>query len=128
MDLAWRPGTNHLAVLAYGAATVYDPAGGIEPVKTLAWKGSPLAMAWSPDGTILAHGNQDATVHFWDYHRSLDLQMSGYMTKVRELAWDSTSRYLATGGGPVVCLWDCKAGPSGPEGTRPQMLEGHEGA
>lgn len=126
MDLAWRPGTQHLTLLAYGASTTYDPLQGTEPVKMLAWKGSPLALAWSPDGTILAHGNQDSTVHFWYYDRAHDLQMWGYPTKVRELSWDYTSRYLATGGGPVVCIWDCQAGPAGPEGSKPQMLEGHE--
>lgn len=123
-DLGWRPGTDHITVLAYGAATVYDPATG-ETVRVFAWKGSPLALAWSPDGKVLAHGNQDATVHFWYYQSGTDLQMSGYPTKVRELAWDFTSRYLATGGGPMPCVWDC-GGPKGPEGTKPQMLEGHE--
>jgi WD40 repeat protein len=83
-------------------------------------------MAWSPDGKILAHGNQDSTVHFWYYDASRDLQMWGYRTKVRELAWDFTSRYLATGGGPVVCIWDCQAGPNGPEGSKPTMLLGHD--
>jgi WD40 repeat protein len=126
MDIAWRPGTNHLTVLAYGAATTYDPVNGTDTMKVLAWKGSPLAMAWSPDGKILAHGNQDATVHFWYYDTSHDLQMWGYRTKIRELSWDYSSRYLATGGSPVVCVWDCQAGPKGPEGSKPQMLEGHE--
>jgi WD40 repeat protein len=125
MDMAWRPGTQHLTLLAYGAATTFDSATGTDPVKVLAWKGSPLALAWSPDGKILAHGNQDATVHFWYYDTSHDLQMWGYRTKVRELSWDYTSRYLATGGGPVVCVWDTKAGPRGPEGSKPQMLDGH---
>jgi WD40 repeat protein len=126
MDLAWRPGCNHLTVLAYGSATTYDPLVGTEPVKILGWKGSPLAMAWSPDGAILAHGNQDSTVHFWYYDKSHDLQMWGYQTKVRELAWDYSSRYLATGGGSTICIWDCQASPQGPEGSKPQMLEGHE--
>ena len=126
MDLAWRPLTNHLTVLAYGAATTYDPLTGDRPAKELKWKGSPLAMAWSPDGKILAHGNQDATIHFWYFDSSHDLQMWGYRTKIRELAWDFSSRYLATGGSPVVCVWDCQAGPKGPEGSRPLMLEGHE--
>lgn len=123
-DLAWRPGTNHLTTLAYGAATVFEPATAAV-VRTFAWKGSPLRLAWSPDGKVLAHGNQDATVHFWYHDSAKDLQMSGYATKVRELAWDFTSKRLATGGSPVVCVWDC-GGPKGPEGTKPQMLEGHE--
>ncbi|MDY3552467.1 WD40 repeat domain-containing protein [Gemmata sp. JC717] len=126
MDLKWRPGTNHITLLAYGAAATYDPFAGLEPVKLLSWKGSPLAMAWSPDGKILAHGNQDSTVHFWYFDASRDLQMWGYKTKVRELAWDFGSRYLATGGGPVVCIWDCQGGPKGPEGTKPTMLPGHD--
>ena len=124
-DLAWRPGTSHVTTLAYGAATVFDPAAGVKPVRMFAWKGSPLRLAWSPDGKVLAHGNQDSTVHFWYHDSGADLQMWGYATKVRELAWDFTSRFLATGGGPVVCVWDC-GGPKGPEGTKPQMLEGHE--
>lgn len=126
MDLKWRPGTNHLTLLAYGSATTYDPLSGAEPTKMLAWKGSPLALAWSPDGKILAHGNQDSTVHFWYYDASRDLQMWGYKTKVRELAWDFTSRYLATGGGPVVCIWDCQFSANGPEGSKPTMLVGHD--
>jgi WD40 repeat protein len=126
MDIKWRPGTNHLTLLAYGAATTYDPLNGADPVKMLAWKGSPLAMAWSPDGRILAHGNQDSTVHFWYYDLARDLQMWGYRTKVRELSWEFSSRYLATGGGPVVCIWDCQAGPNGPEGSKPMMLVGHD--
>lgn len=124
MDLAWRPGTNHLAVLAYGAATLFDPVAGTEPIQKFEWKGSPLKMAWSPNGQVLAHGNQDSTVHFWYHDTGRDLQMWGYKTKVRELGWDFTSRYLATGGGPVAVVWDC--GGTGPEGTQPQMLEGHE--
>ncbi len=126
MDLKWRPGTNHLTLLAYGSATTYDPLASAEPTKMLAWKGSPLAMAWSPDGKILAHGNQDSTVHFWYYDAARDLQMWGYKTKVRELAWDFSSRYLATGGGPVVCIWDCQYSPNGPEGSKPTMLVGHD--
>jgi WD40 repeat protein len=123
-DLGWQPGTNHLTVLGYGAANVFDPSTGVI-VQSFAWKGSPLKLAWSPDGKVLAHGNQDSTVHFWYAETGVDLQMSGYATKVRELGWDYSSRFLATGGGPMVCLWDC-GGPKGPEGTKPQMLEGHE--
>ncbi len=124
-DVGWRPNSQQLAVLGYGAANVYDLAAGGAVKHIFAWKGSPLALAWSPDGSVLAHGNQDATVHFWYVASGKDLQMSGYPSKVRELAWDMSGRYLATGGGPMVCVWDC-GGPKGPEGTQPAMLEGPE--
>jgi len=118
-DLAWRPRSNLLAVAAYGGVTLYDPAQP-DPLKTFAWKGAPLRLAWSPNGEVLAHGNQDATVHFWYADTAEDLQMSGFATKVRELSWENSSRYLATGGSAAVCVWDC--GGDGPAGTKPQTL------
>lgn len=118
--LAWEPRGNRLAVAAYGGVSLYEPSQDA-PVRKLEWKGSPLALAWSSTGAYLAHGNQDATVHFWPLAEESPLQMSGYPTKVRELSWDASGRYLATGGGDRVCVWDC--GGAGPAGTKPQMFE-----
>lgn len=123
-DIAWQPGTRTLAVSAYGGVSLWE-MGAAEPSQRFTWKGSPLVLAWSPNGQVLAHGNQDATVHFWMVATATPLQMSGYPTKVRELAWDCTGRYLATGGGDRVCIWDCAG--KGPQGTKPQLLEGHRG-
>jgi WD40 repeat protein len=50
--------------------------------------------------------------------------MSGYPVKVRELAWDASSRYLATGGSAIVIVWDCSG--KGPSGTKPIELDGHD--
>lgn len=123
-DLAWRPGTNLLTVAAYGAVTIYDPEQP-DPIRQYEWKGSALKLAWSPSGAMLAHGNQDASVHFWYAETGGQLHMSGYPSKVRELSWDFCGRYLATGGADAVCMWDC--GGKGPEGSRPKMLDGHRG-
>jgi WD40 repeat protein len=49
--------------------------------------------------------------------------MSGYPAKVKELSWDSSSRYLATGGGPLPCVWDCSG--KGPAGTTPIQFDAH---
>ena len=118
-DLAWEPGRGWLTVAAYGAVNSYDLQQD-SPVQVREWKGSPLKLAWSPDGHCLAHGNQDATVHFWTNDQPTPLQMSGYPSKVRELSWHMNSRYLATGGGAAVCVWDCSG--TGPEGTKPLLL------
>ncbi|MCU0706092.1 MAG: WD40 repeat domain-containing protein [Fimbriiglobus sp.] len=121
-DLAWRPGTNLLAVAAYGAVSIYDPA---EPaaVRKYEWKGSALKLAWAPNGAMLAHGNQDSSVHFWYADSGQELHMSGYPSKVTAVDWDFTSRFLATGGGDAVCVWDCAG--KGPAGSQPNMLTGH---
>lgn len=124
-DLAWKPGLPQIAAVAYGGTTLW----GLDartPLRRYAWKGSSLVLAWSPDGTMFATGDQDQTVHFWYAASGNDLQMWGYETKMRELAWDPTSRYLATGGGRDVTVWDTRASTKGPEESTPIMLGLHE--
>jgi len=121
-DLAWRPGVLELTASAYGGVTLWSPAS-TEPVGRFQWKGSVLRLAWSPDGKYLVTGDQDSTIHFWIPTTDTDLKMWGYKKKVMQLAWDHTSRFLATGGGHQVVVWDCSG--SGPEGTRPLMLDAH---
>jgi WD40 repeat protein len=121
-DIRWKPGTLELASAAYGQIALFHPDQA-EPVRSLKWKGSQLVLAWSPDGKHMATGDQDSTVHFWFMKNGEDLMMSGYPVKVRELSWDYTSRFLATGGGAVPCVWDVSG--KGPAGTRPLQFEGH---
>ncbi len=123
-DLAWRPGTRTLAAAARGNVTLWsvDQDAALEKFEG---QGAVLALAWSPDGKILASGEQDASVHFRILSTRQNLLMSGYPTKVRELAWDASGRYLATGGAAAVTVWDCSG--KGPEGKKPLQFEGHEG-
>ena len=122
-DIQWKPSARQLASIAYGGVTLWDPQQS-EAVRRLEWKGSSLVIAWSPDGKHIATGDQDSTVHFWIMSTGNDLEMSGYPTKVRELSWDAASRYLATGGGQEVTVWDCSG--RGPAGTNPITLSGHQ--
>jgi WD40 repeat protein len=122
-DIRWKPGTLELACAAYGQLSFFHPDQQ-EPLRVLKWQGSQLVLAWSPDGKYLATGDQDSTVHFWIIKTGEDLMMSGYPTKVRELSWDHTSRYLATGGGAVPCVWDVSG--KGPAGRKPLQFEGHK--
>lgn len=125
-DVQWRPDSSReLATTAYGGLTLWKP-GSPEPARRFEWKGSSLVAAWSPNGKFIATGDQDSTVHFWISKTGHDLQMYGYPTKVRELSWNTTSRYLATGGGPAVTVWDCSG--KGPAGSQPLAFEAHEDA
>lgn len=125
-DLAWRPlqaGTEETLVsCGYNGLALWQPELE-EAARKYDWKGSMLKLAWSPDGKVIATGNQDATVQFWILATGKELQMSGYRAKIRELAWDPQCRYLATGGSATVVVWDCSG--KGPSGTKPLMLDFH---
>jgi WD40 repeat protein len=122
-DLAWRPRFKLLASAAYGRLALWLP-GKADPAQVFEWKGGAmLALAWSPNGEFIATGNQDSTVRVWMVKTGEDLEMSGYPLKVRELAWDSSSKWLATGGGHLPCVWDCSG--KGPAGRKPMQCEAH---
>ncbi|MBS1793275.1 MAG: WD40 repeat domain-containing protein [Acidobacteria bacterium] len=122
VDLAWSPASDEFATACYGGLTRWRAETTV-PLHKYQWKGSTLVIAWSPNGKYIATGDQDSTVHFWIVKSGKDLQMYGYPTKVKELSWDSSSRFLATGGGGAVTVWNCE--PS-PQGTLPMQLNGHQ--
>lgn len=123
--LAWRSDGKAIAVASYGVVQVFA-LGEDVPTAALVWKSSFVSLAWSPDGRHIAAGTQENSVVYWQapLGDGEPLQMSGYASKVKQLAWDHRSRHLATGGGEIVTVWDVSG--AGPEGRRPQQLEGHE--
>jgi WD40 repeat protein len=123
--LAWRADGQVFAAACYGTVALYrpDPAALIE---TLPWKTSLISVAPSPDGRWVVAGTQEQSVQIWElpFQAGDELAMSGYAGKVRELAWHMSGRYLATGGGDEIMVWDC--GGKGPAGSTPRILEGHQ--
>lgn len=120
-DVGWDPHGSKVAAAAYYGVTVHVP--GQSKPRKYTWKGSSLALAWSPDAKYMATGEQDRTVHFWHAASGKDAQMWGFPTKVLELSWSSNGRWLATGGGASVCLWDCSG--KGPAGRKPRQFDEH---
>lgn len=123
--LAWdRPGRD-LAVATNGGLLVHR----VEPprfaTRRYARAGACLTAAPSPNGKVLAAGTQDGSVHFWYLTTGRDSQMRGYDGKVQLTVWSSNGRYLATGAGADIVVWDF--GGKGPEGSRPIQLRGHTG-
>lgn len=124
--LAWWGDGSRVAAACYGGVTTYDPVSG-ERREQLPWKTSLLSLAVSPDRRWVVAGTQELSVQIWPlpFVEGEELAMSGYAAKVRDLAWHHSGRYLATGGGEEIMVWDC--GGKGPAGTTPRILEGHLG-
>jgi WD40 repeat protein len=117
--LAWQPAGGCVAVSYFGGVCLWD-ADDFVVQKEFAYANGIQALVWSPDNRWLVSGNQDPSVHLWIPAEDIELQMSGYEGKVKDLSFDHSSRWLATGGGKDCCVWDCSG--AGPEGREPLML------
>lgn len=121
-DLAWHPHQPLLASSAYGKVHLWDWRAPESPEERILPHPSPLLNArWSPNGRYLACGCQDNSLRCWTWPDAGDFRMSGYASKVRALAWDRASRWLATADREIVTLWDFEHGP--PTETSPLNIE-----
>jgi WD40 repeat protein len=120
--IAWLPGSDQLVSICYGVVRFLRPGRG-DAARELRWKGSLLALAVSPDGGYLVTGAQDQSVHIWRTRTGEDLEMSGFPTKVKSLAFRSDGNRLATAAGHFLIVWDFSDG--GPGGKKGSVLEGH---
>lgn len=108
-----------VAAASFGRVTIWNGAD-FSPTKELAYGNAIHALTWSPDRRWLVAGCHDNAVHLWVPAEDLELHMSGYETRLKELSFSHDSRWLATGGGRDACVWDC--GGAGPEGREPLLL------
>lgn len=124
--LAWRTDSGAIASVCYGRIRAWR-LGEPQPYEDIPWKGSFLSLAWSSTARFLCGGTQEGTIQFFRLptKQNEPLQMSGYPSKIRNLAWDREGRWLASDGGPVVIVWDVSG--KGPANTKPRQLEGHSG-
>ena len=117
--LAWQPAGGCLAAAYFGGVCLWDGDDFILQ-KEFPYGNGIHALVWSRDNRWLVSGNQDPSVHLWLPEEDQEFHMSGYETKVKELSFDQSGRWLATGGGRDCCVWDCAG--RGPEGREPVML------
>ena len=117
--IALQPAGGCLASAYFGGVCLWD-ADDYVAQKEFPYANGIHALVWSPDNRWLVSGNQDPSVHLWLPEEDQEFHMSGYEGKVKELSFDQSSRWLATGGGRDACLWDCTG--AGPEGREPLMF------
>jgi WD40 repeat protein len=122
LDVEWHPTRLLIAVAVFGEVRLLGAKDG-ELHRAYELPQATVKLAWSPNGQWLISGNQDASVHLWRTKTGEEMHMRGFETKVRELSWDSTGNYLATGGSSVASVWDCSG--EGPSGRVPDRLEWH---
>ncbi len=104
--LSWKRDSKALAFGCYGGVTMIDVE--TKKIELLVWKNSLISLSWSPDGKFLCAGTQDQRIHFWELPNNpeIDCEMSGYTSKVKELSWDSQSKYLASNCYNEIIVWE----------------------
>jgi len=118
--LAFAPKGFRLAVAHYNGVLLWFPNAQTAPQK-LDWKGSHLAVTFSPDGRFLVTAMQEATLHGWRLADGKHMRMSGYAVRVTSLGWTLGGHWLATSGAAQLILWPFQ-GKDGPMGKQPRML------
>jgi WD40 repeat protein len=118
--LAFAPKGVRLAVAHYNGVTLWFPNAAAEPER-LEWKGSHLAVSFSPDGRFLVTAMQEPMLHGWRLVDRKHMRMSGYAAKVRSLGWTADGKWLASSGSEQLILWSFQT-KDGPMGKPPRML------
>ena len=108
-----------LAAACFGHVALWNAAD-FTAHKEFTYGNAIYALTWSPDRRWLVAGCHDNAVHLWAPAEDLELHMSGYETRLKELSFSHDSKWLATGGGRDACVWDCSG--AGPEGREPMLL------
>ena len=74
--------------------------------------GSAESVAWSPDGTRIATGDDDGTVRVWDAATGEPLRaLTGHTKSVSSVAWSPDGTRIATGDDDgTVRVWDAATG------------------
>jgi WD40 repeat protein len=120
--LAINPKGRRLAATHYNGVSLWWLAAQDAKPQRLEWKGSHLAVAWSPDGDYVITAMQENALHGWRLSDGQHMRMQGYGAKVRSLGFMRKGAFLATGGADTVICWPFTGG--GPMGKAPAEFGG----
>ena len=116
-DLAFEPKGRRLAAATYGGVWLWYARIEAQKPAKLAWAGSHVAAAWSPDGRFLVSAMQENQLHGWRVADEKNMRMGGYPSKPRSLAFLNKGSLLVTSGANGAVVWPF-AGATGPMGKQ----------
>jgi WD40 repeat protein len=116
-DLAFEPKGRRLAAATYGGVWLWYARIESQKPGKLAWAGSHVATAWSPDGKFLISAMQENQLHGWRVADEKNMRMGGYPAKPKSLAFLNKGSLMATSGANGVVVWPF-AGATGPMGKQ----------
>ncbi|HEY2356886.1 MAG TPA: WD40 repeat domain-containing protein [Phenylobacterium sp.] len=116
-DLAFEPKGRRLATATYGGVWLWYARIEAQKPGKLAWAGSHVACAWSPDGKFLISAMQENQLHGWRVADEKNMRMGGYPAKPKSLAFLGKGSLMATSGANGVVVWPF-AGATGPMGKQ----------
>jgi len=125
--LAFAPKGLRLAIAHYNGASLWFPNAAKAEPEQLEWKGSHLAVTFSPDGRFLITAMQEPALHGWRLADRKDMRMQGYAARVRSLDWTADGKWLASSGSSQLVLWPFQS-KTGPMGKAPRTLAPAEAA
>lgn len=111
--IAWAPTSGFLAASTYkGAIQIYDPqTAALKHVLRLDDYGTVKAMAWSPDGELLASVALDNMIRFWNPALGTHVKSIDPIPAMNHLAWSPDGAILASSSyGGSIYLWNPRNG------------------
>ncbi len=112
LDLAFSPDSTLLASAEVydpeNAVSIWDLSSGTLAQRLVHHRNAVAAVAFSPDGSILATGSLDNTIVLWDAESWKPmLELVGHRGQVRTLTFSPEGEYLASGGsGGLTFVWN----------------------
>lgn len=109
--IAWSPDSQTLAVAGSLGIWLYAANHFVAQPRLLESQVGTQCVAFSPDGTLLATGNADATVSVWNIKSGGEqLVLLGHAGSIASIAFSPDGSLLASAAGDGIRLWDVKSG------------------